>query len=520
MAALPERGGSAPGSQPRGGIVRVVLRGEDVDSLDPALAYAVGAWSLIDTTCARLLRPTGPVQGAGRDALEPEVAVAGPRVSNGGRVYTFALRSGFRFSDGTPVRASAFARAIHRTLAPGVASPWAVYARDIVGADKVVSGTTREAAGVVARGNTLVIRLERPVPDFPFRTTAWCAVPPTLPADREGIGVYPAAGPYVVEEHVPGSTVELRRNPFYGGKRPQRVEGFTADLRASSFDDVVERIERGTADWGWVLPEVLLDPGRRLASRYGVNRSRFHVRPGTTTFGFVLNTQRPLFRENPKLRQAVNFAIDRPAVRLAGGGALRSRLTDQYIPPGMPGFEDAPIYPLHGPDLRRARALARGNMRSGVAVLYTVDAPPRLAAAQAVKRSLAKIGLEVRIRPVPLPAYFGRLGARGEYDIGFRPWVPDFADPFSVLNINFDGRFVGDTNWARLDSPDVNRRLRRAASLSGAARYRAYAVLDARLARETAPMVAVEVLNDATFVSRRIGCIGRAFDLSAVCLRP
>ena len=506
--------------QPSGGVVRVILRGEDVDSMDPALAYAVGAWSLIHTTCALLLRPTRPVDGLGRDALEPEVAVAAPRVSNGGRVYTFTLRTGFRFSDGSPVRASAFARAIHRTLAPGVASPWGVYARDIVGADRVASGKASEASGIVARGNTLVIRLKRPVPDLTFRTTSWCAVPPTLPSDREGIGAYPAAGPYYVAEHVPGVRAEIRRNRFYRGARPHHVDGFTADLRASSFDDVVDRIERGVADWGWVLPEVLLEPGRRLASRYGVNRGRFFVQPGTTTFGFVFNMTRPLFRDNPKLRQAVNFAIDRAAVRRAGGGALRSRLTDQYIPPGMPGFSDARIYPLDRPDLGRARELAQGNTRGGVAVLFTVDSPPRLAAAQAVKQSLAKIGLDVRIRRVPLPTYFGRLGARGDYDIGFRPWVPDYGDPFAVLNVNFDGRFIGDSNWARLDLPGVNRRLRDAASLTGHARRRAYAALDAQLARETAPMVAVEVVNDVTFVSRRIGCVGRVFDLGRVCLRP
>ncbi len=327
--------------------------------MDPALAYAVGAWSLIDTTCALLLRPTWPVDGLGRDALEPEVAVAAPRVSNGGRVYTFTLRTGFRFSDGTPVRASAFARAIHRTLAPGVASPWGVYARDIVGADRVASGKASEASGIVARGNTLVIRLKRPVPDLTFRTTSWCAVPPTLPSDREGIGAYPAAGPYYVAEHVPGVRVEIRRNRFYRGARPHHVDGFTADLRASSFDDVVDRIERGVADWGWVLPEVLLEPGRRLASRYGVNRGRFFVQPGTTTFGFVFNMTRPLFRDNPKLRQAVNFAIDRAAVRRAGGGALRSRLTDQYIPPGMPGFYGRPDLPARSTGPRpsaRARA--------------------------------------------------------------------------------------------------------------------------------------------------------------------
>jgi peptide/nickel transport system substrate-binding protein len=518
VAAHPERGSSGASVQPSGGIVRIALRGEDVDSMDPALAYAVGSWSLIDTTCALLLRPRA-VHRPGDAALEPEVAVAAPRVSDSGRTYTFTLRAGFRFSDGTPVRASAFARAIHRTLAPGVASPWGVYARDIVGADAVASGNAREAAGIVARGNTLVIRLKRPVPDLPFRTTSWCAVPPTLPADREGIGAFPAAGPYYVAEHVPGASVEIRRNPFYRGRRPHRVDGFTADIRVSSFDEVVDRVDRGAADWGWVLPEVLLAPGRRLATRYGVNRSRFFVQPGTTTFGFVFNLTRPLFRDNPRLRQAINFAIDRPAVRRAGGGELRSRLTDQSLPPGMPGFSDAKVYPLDRPDLRRARALAEGHTRGGVAVLYTVDSPPRLAAAQAVKRSLAKIGLEVRVRGIPLPSYFGRLGSSGDYDIGFRPWVPDYSDPFAVLNVNFDGRFIGSSNWARLDAPDVNRRLRDAASLEGGARDRAYAALDAELTRDTAPMIAVEVLNDVTFVSRRVGCVGRVFDLTAVCLR-
>src|SRR4029453_19397627 len=127
VAALPVRGSSAASLQPSGGIVRVVLRGEDVDSMDPALAYAVGAWSLIDTTCALLFRPTWAADGLGDDSLEPEVAVGAPSVSSGGRVYTFTLRGGFRFSDGTPVRASAFARAIQRTLAAGDASPWGVY---------------------------------------------------------------------------------------------------------------------------------------------------------------------------------------------------------------------------------------------------------------------------------------------------------------------------------------------------------------------------------------------------------
>ena len=487
--------------------------------MDPALAYGVGAWSLIDTTCARMLRPRGSSHAPTASPLVPEVASTLPRVSRDGMTYTFTLRPGFRFNDGTRVAASAFARAIHRTLTPGVPSPWAAYTGDIVGAGDVLAGRARTARGVVARGNTLVIRLKRPIPEFPHRTTSLCAVPPELPADREGIGAFPGAGPYYVSEYRSGEEVVLRRNPFYGGRRPQHVDGFTADLRATSFDEVLDRIERGESDWGWALPEAYFDPSRKLAATYGVNRARFFIAPGTTTFGFVLNTSRPLFRDNPQLRQAVNFAVDRSAVRRASGTELQSELTDQYLPPGFPGYRDARIYPLEGPSLARARELARGNTRGGKAVLFTVASSPRIAAAQSLKRDLAKIGIEVKIVGIPLPAYFGRLGARGAYDIGFRPWVPDYADPFAILNVNFDGRFIGSVNWGRFDDEEFNLALRHAASLEGTARYKAYASLDERLAREAAPMIAVEVLNDATLVSGRLGCVTQPFDLAAVCLK-
>lgn len=505
--------GTSPTAEARSGeMIRIVLRSADVDSLDPALGYSVASYLLLDTTCALLLRPSP-------SGLEPEVARRLPRRSPDRRTYTFTLRDDFRFSDGTPVRASAFARAIERTLARGINSPWAAYTRDIAGADRVLAGKASSPAGVVARGNVLTIRLERPIPDFPARTTFLCAVPPSLPADKEGIAAFGSAGPYYIADHRPGETVTIRRNRFYRGTRPHRVDGFDVDLRATSHEEVLDRIERGEADWGWALAPAYFDPSRRLAARYGVNRSRFFVEPGWTIRGFALNTTRPLFKDNPRLRRAVNLAIDRSALRRAGTGRLESKLTDQYLPPKMPGFRDAHIYPLDGPDLRRARALAQGNTRSGKAVLYTVDSPTMLAFAQSIKRNLAAIGLTVEIKGFPLPAYFGRLGATGPYDIGFSPWVPDYADPYTALNVRFDGRFAGTTNWGRFDAAEYNRLLRTAARLDGARRYRAYGDLDVRLARDAAPLVAVDVLNEATLVSSRIGCVPRPFELTALCLK-
>ena len=202
-----------------------------LDYVDPALASTAPGWAVLDTTCARLLAyPDKPAPKAFRYA--PEVATGLPKISRDRRTYTFTLRSGFRFSNGAPVRASAFARAINRTLAPGVNSPGAQHTRDIVGAVDVLAGKTA-ATGVVARG-TRSSSGSSAAPDFLHRTTTFvCAVPPTLPADPEGVGAFPAAGPYYVADYRPGERVVLRRNRFYRGMRPHHVDGFDIDLRAS-----------------------------------------------------------------------------------------------------------------------------------------------------------------------------------------------------------------------------------------------------------------------------------------------
>ena len=271
---------------------------------------------------------------------------------------------------------------------------------------------------------------------------------------------------------------------------------------------MLDRIERGDADWGWALPPVYFDPARRLAAKYGVNRSQFFVQTGVDLLRLRIQyvasfvpkqseaaagrelRDRPL-GVTPHRRWAALEPAHRPVpasgdARLQGRADLSARWSRP--PPGA--------------------ALARGNTRSGKVLLYTIDAPHHLAFAQTIKQNLAKIGLEVTIKAFPLQAYFGRLMARAPYDLGFATWVPDYADPYAVLNVQLDGRFIGATNWARFDSPTVQRLLRRAARLKGADRYSAYGELDVRLARDAAPMVAVDYLNDPVLVSKRVGCVG------------
>jgi peptide/nickel transport system substrate-binding protein len=512
---------SQPSTRTReGGDFRVNLGAAVFDYIDPALAYSTHSWAVLDPVCARLMAYPDKPPPAGY-TLIPEVARAYPRVSGGGKIWTFTLRRGFRFSDGSPVRASAFARAIHRTLAPGVKSSGALYTASIVGAEAFRSGKAERIRGVVARGNTLTVRFTRPVPDFPAQTTMtfFCAVPPQLPFDPEGVGAFPAAGPYYVTDFRAGERITIERNPHYGGTRPHHVDRFLIDLRTTTPDRMLDEIERGDTDYGRTLREPYFDPARKLAAKYGVNRTQFFARPGLGFRGYALNTSRPLFRDNVALRRAVNFAIDRAA--LEGGGGL-GRPTDQYLPPGMPGFEDARIYPLTGPNVRRARALARGNTRSAKAVLYALDLPQQVVFARIVKRNLATIGLDVQVKAFPPGTFFTRAFRPDEpVDIVFTAWAPDYIDPSAYLNAFFESRFIGISNNSRFDSPRYDRVLRRAAGLRGRARARAYAELDARIARDAAPIVATAFVNEPTLVSKRVGCLVLRPDLvlTAVCLK-
>ena len=230
----------------KGGIFRISYAiGSGIDYLDPALAYTAPAWALLDTTCLRLMSyPDKPSPASFR--LVSEAAVGPPKVSRDGKTYTFTVRPGFRFSDGKPVRASAFARAITRVLSPAMASPWAEQLSDVAGASDVRAGRAKAASGVSARGNILTIRFVRPpaAVDVRMAMPYMCAVPPSLPIDPEGRAEVPGRGPYYVARYRPDERITISRNRFYGGTRPHFVDGFDVDLRGASSRDAIQTVDR------------------------------------------------------------------------------------------------------------------------------------------------------------------------------------------------------------------------------------------------------------------------------------
>jgi len=515
--------GGAVGAK-EGGTFRIAEAGL-FGTIDPAHLKFAPELEVLRTTCGALVAYPNKRPPAGF-RVEPDLAEALPRVSRDAKTFTFTIRKDARFSNGAPVLARDFVHAFERILDPAMKSPGVPYIELVAGAHAILEGKTKKLAGATARGRTLTLRMTRPAWDFPIALASsggMCAVPSTLSADPEGARApLPSAGPYYVSEYVPGERVVLLRNRFYRGPRPHHVDRFVVQLGVGPVA-AFEQVLSGSADYALGPPTYFADKADTFVRRYGLNKTQFFAVPAPGIRMFALNSSRPLLKGNVKLRQAINFAVDRPALARELG-PYASTVTDQFIPPNLPGHVSARIYPLTGPDLRKARALAAGNTRTGKAVLYTSDTPVDIAQAQILQQNLARIGIALEIQKFPIGLLFDKLATPGEpFDIGRVSWG-GLTDP-GFLNFLFDGRTIGQPghgNWSYFDSSKFNRMLDRAARIPlGPARYRAYGEIDVQLSRDAAPAIPYGILNQFTLVSSRVGCIvvNPALDLTAACLK-
>jgi ABC-type transport system substrate-binding protein len=484
----------------------VVTQSQEFATLDPALAQTAEAWELEYATCAKLFNYP-PRSGYRGTRLVPEAAKSLPEISRDRLTYTLRVRPGWRFSDGTAVTAASFARALERAESPELVSPASTY--------------LREVASWRASGMTLTIHLRRVAPDFVQRLALpyFCAVPAWAPnVQRDDL---PSAGPFAVVRYTRGRSLLLRRNPYYRG--PRRVHARAILYRFGAFPSQIRlQLERGEADYGDVPPEAF----GGLVEKFRHDHSRLIVVQQPTVAYLAFNTQRPLFRDNPWLRRAINYALDR-RVLARFFGMDGARPSDEYLPPGFPGYEPKHIYPVGSPDLAIARRLAAGHLRDGHATFLACGSFACVDRALIVAQSLREIGLHVNVETSPGGSQLTMAAVRGtKFDITDVITRPDYGDPYALVDKLLDSRAirsVGNTNLSYFVSPRLNHAIDAAQRLTGVARDRAYGRLGLEVARTEAPLAAYAVLNARVFLSQRVGCVTYqsvyGLDLAGLCLR-
>ena len=400
----------------RGGTLTVVGPSLVLDSIDPALAYTGLSWSVLALGYDGLVgfKRVGGLDGG---TVVPNLALSIPEPTEGGRTYTFQLREGIRYSNGAPVKPEDFRRAIERVLAIESGPSGGGYYSGLVGADRCTAGDPCDLSrGVIvddARG-TVTFHLAEPDPDFIYGLGLHFTspVPAGTPDTSESTTPIPTTGPYSIERFTDGEELVLVRNPEFE-ERPARPNGFPDRIVwrfIGEFDRQVAEVIGGRADLMWQLTD-------RVAELATSHAGQVHLAPRPAIFYVSLNTQIPPFND-VKVRQAVNFAVDREAIGALFGG--RGLPTCQILPAAFPGYVPYCPYTRHpggtwtSPDLAKAHELIdrSGTAGSRVIVWSSPDAFPIFPVA-AVSRYfvglLNELGYDAELRVVPKDEYERRV---------------------------------------------------------------------------------------------------------------
>jgi len=492
----------------KGGTLKLNQAESDFDFVDPQLAYRTDDWSMIYTTSMPLVGFQEKAGAAGSQ-LVPIGATAFPTVSGNGKIYTFHVRPGLKFSDGSPVTAASYQRSWERILSPKMGSPLGVnldLQKDIVGADAFLNGKAAHISGISAKGLTISFHLTSANATFvSILSMQWfTAVKPNTPYTSSGLNVYPAAGPYYIASRDPGRSTVLKRNPYYKGDRPANPDQivFTPNVNE---DQSLLQVKAGQADMD--LIGVPSTSAAGLANQYGVNKGRFYVGATSCVLYMAMNNARAPF-DNVNARKAVEYAIDRPAqVRLLG--AFAGKRTSQMLVPGIPGYRPFSAYPLKGADVAKAKQIG-GSAITGAPTLNVIHTTSTAATnrAQVAEFNLKQVGFKTNDVPTPATNYYQVIQTKGTtYNfVTNGGWCADYFDPFDYLNVLFDGRKIqaaNNNNYAYFNNPSFDKGLDHAASLSGAARAAAYAKLDQDLMLKYAPVVPYLISTNRYFVSSR-----------------
>ena len=356
------------------------------------------------------------------------------------------------------------------------------------------------------------MRFTRPIGDFAAKTAMpfFCAVPPTLPSDPEGVGPFPSAGPYVVTEYRPGERVTIRRNRFYGGNATaprRRLRRRPPGLGAS----------RGAG------------PGR--ARRCGLGaRPRAHLlRAGTATRREVRDQQIAVLRQArsrpqaPRLQQRPTALPRQRAAETSGElrhstgarsreprPAPRSRIASP-ISICLRACRDSRTPTSIHSSVRTSNGRERSRAATSAAERPSSTRTTVLSRSRSRRQpssSSPRSGSTSRCGAAPGPCA-AQQALRSQASPGtwcFILWAPDFVDPFTYLNGLFDPRFASGGNVGRFDSSTFNRLMRRGRAPAGSRALPAYGELDVRLCPRRGAVRADQLLHraDARVEARRL----------------
>ena len=448
----------------KGGTLDILTTATSVH-LDPATSQ-----NLNITTLGLVLRrlTAWDVQPGKTAKVVPDLATNTGDSSDGGKTWTYHLKKGLEFQDGSAITTKDIKWGIERSFAPTLPGGLSYHKSLLVGGDTYrgpFDGKTLDSIET-PDDSTIVFKLTAAYGDWPW-IVSMPAFSPVPEGDGTDTGAYDAkpvaSGPYQVQANQQGSQITLVRNKEWSAK--------TDSVRTAGPSEVVFKESQ---DPSTVTQTLIADNGDAKNS-FGatflgaaeLNQVRANPsaqdRLATSKAGplqyLAINTQRGALKDL-QVRKALQYAVDRKSYRIASGGALAGSYASTLITPGIAGRKSYDLYqPGATGDVAKAKQLLEKAGATDLKLtLATQNDPANLAEAQAIQAGLKRAGIAVTLKPLDIDSFYTATTDGTDFDLALFSWQPDFPSANANIQPLFASSEIGGGryNVSKYSNPEVD----------------------------------------------------------------
>ncbi|PPK65869.1 ABC transporter substrate-binding protein [Actinokineospora auranticolor] len=452
-------------SEKKGGVIKLA-NADKWDSVDPGDTYYGYSWNFA-RLYGRALVMFKPGPGKASQELVPDLAESLGVPSDGGKTWTYKLRKGVKYEDGSAVTSKDVKYAVLRSTDKEVLPNGPSYLKSNLAFPEGYKGPYKDkgvnvdSAIETPDDQTIVFHLKKPFGGFDY----FAMLPQTVPVpEAKDTGKkykehVVSTGPYKFDKNEIDKGFTLVRNDQWDAStdpnRKALPDGYEVSMNVNA-DDIDNRLiqgdlhldVQGTGVQAASLSRVLGDPALKATAD----------NPSTTRLWYtsINPTVAPL--DKKACREAVLYATDRTAYQTAFGGQFSGGdIATQMIPPSIPGSQKFDLYPAGADnkgDVAKAKEkLAECGQPDGFEtnIAYRSERPREKATAEALQQALGRVGIKLTLKAYPGGDYFAQFAGNPPYTVANKlglaqnGWQADWADGYGFLAEIVDSRVIRET---------------------------------------------------------------------------
>jgi peptide/nickel transport system substrate-binding protein len=507
-------------STDKGGDLKLVFT-NDCDYWDPGRIYSGVCWDL-QRLFSRGLMMYDAKPGAAGTKPVADLAAAMPTVSADNKVWTYKLKDGIKFEDGTPITAQDIKYGIERVFAKDVINGGPTYVVSLLAGGAAYTGPYKDKKGLASietpDAKTITFRLAQPFADWNYVMSMPTSTPVPVAKDTGSKYTFRpvSSGPYKFGKYSPNKSLTLVRNTQWSNDTVRKALPDTVTISMGlESNDIDNRLVSNQANAAIRNGGVLTAAQAKVLTQPALKKRAHNFVSGFENMVAIFTKNKPF--DNINCRKAVAWVTDKKAQQLANGGPIAGGdIATTALPKSLKYFAPFDLFPSDGGqgDVAKAKeALTQCGYPNGFKTKIAVDSRSKnIKSAEALQADLKKIGITATIDQFDRAIYYSStIGIpanvhKQKFGMAIVGWGADWPAPYGYFHFIADGREIlaqGNSNWPELNIPELNKTFDEALAATDDAKRQALWTKADKLIVESAAYVPTTYLKSLDLVSEQ-----------------